>query len=477
MVFVYRFRLILCFISVLGLAPAVTGLAACKSCGDSDRLCGPQCLLHVCQYYGVDADIGELTKLCGYDEKDGTSMLGLLDAAKAKGLKAVGMKIGLDELAGLQVPAIAHLWDSHFVVVEATGSADTLLVTNPPREPVSVKNEDLQKAYSGFALLVSADAGLFPHGDASGPDLRFDGYAYDFGKLYEGDTAECKFTCRNVGNEDLVVTKVEASCSCLTPMQGGFAIPAGGTGEIEALFVSDGYRRGIAKKLLVTSNDPITPVVQLDVVGYVKSAKLLTSPRALDFGEHSRRDTVHELIYIPSSAEEKITVTGVSSDSPFVTAAVAQTKDYLRPGHMVMATLLPGAPIGKLNAKLTITSNHPRDPQTQLPVTAAITGDIAVDRNSLFFGMVRKGEAAESKIVISTTGEDPLEIEKVDNALDYIAFDMQPDSDGKKCVVTATINGDAPAGNISEEIVIHTNNADQPELKLPVYAYVQLEVS
>jgi hypothetical protein len=62
-VFVYRVHLILCFIAVLALAPAVTGLAACKSCGDSDRLCGPQCLLHVCQYYGVDADIGELTEL------------------------------------------------------------------------------------------------------------------------------------------------------------------------------------------------------------------------------------------------------------------------------------------------------------------------------------------------------------------------------------------------------------------------------
>ena len=43
----------------------------------------------------------------------------------------------------------------------------------------------------------------------------------------------------------------------------------------------------------------------------------------------------------------------------------------------------------------------------------------------------------------------------------------------KEYTLTATLNGDAPAGNIKAEIVIHTNNPDQPQIKVPVYAYVE----
>ncbi|NLN78203.1 MAG: hypothetical protein GX141_04740, partial [Armatimonadetes bacterium] len=73
-------------------------------------LCGPNCMMSVCQKLGIALDLEEMKTLCGYDENGGVTLLGLQTAARAVGIQAVGMKIGLDQLAGFKGPAIAHLW-------------------------------------------------------------------------------------------------------------------------------------------------------------------------------------------------------------------------------------------------------------------------------------------------------------------------------------------------------------------------------
>lgn len=92
------------------LLSAIPGFAFAqgKSCSESDLLCGPKCLLTVCRKLGAEAELGELTALCGHNHKLGTTMLGLRKALSAKGLQAVGMKIGIEELMSFKGPAIAH---------------------------------------------------------------------------------------------------------------------------------------------------------------------------------------------------------------------------------------------------------------------------------------------------------------------------------------------------------------------------------
>ena len=400
-------------------------------------------------------------------------MLDLLYAAKKKGLQAVAMKIGAEELATLRVPAIAHLWDNHFVVVEA-GDADTLKVTDPPGGPKGIKKEDFRNVYSGFALLVAKDASLFPKSEPNGPDLRVDGYTWDFGSVLEGERAEHTFKCRNVGNADLVISKVDTSCGdCLLPVNGPQTIPAGGEGEIKAILNTANQRRGVIKELHVNCNDPITPVVQLAVTGYVRPAQLIFSPRSLSFGNPRCTETVSREVFVPSSEEDKIEVTSVSSSSPYVTAELSPSTHKDRPGYVITATLKPGAPIGEFKGNITISSNHPKQPKVEVPVTATIRGDIDLDRDSFFFGFVKKGSESKTALTISIVSKDPLKIDKIDCPLRYVSVNVAPKTEGKEYVVTATLNPDAPLGTIKGEVTIHTNNPDQPEIKVPVYAYVE----
>ncbi|MHB9038245.1 MAG: DUF1573 domain-containing protein [Armatimonadota bacterium] len=461
------------FVCLILFLLAHTSFATCKSCTESKLLCGSNCMIDVCHKMGIDSNLEEMKTLCGYDEKSGTTLLGLMNASKAKGLQAIGMKIGLDELATFRGPAIAHLWDNHFVVVEP-GEADTIKVIDPPAEPQSMKKEDFKKAYSGFALLVAKDASAFPAPKPEGPDLRFDGYAWDFGSVMQGDQNEYSFKCRNVGNADLVISIVDTSCGeCVVPIDGPQTIKPGGEGEIKALLLTANQKHGVAKKLYVTSNDPISPVVHLDVIGYVRPDQLLMSLRTVNFENPRRTETISREVYISSTPEDGVEVTSVKSDSPYITAALASSVDKNRPGYFITATLKPGAPIGELKGKLTIISNHPKQPKAELPITATIRGDIDLDRDMFFLGLAKHGQERKTSITISTVGNDPLKIGKIDCPLSYVSVDISPKTDGKEYLLTATLKPDAPIGNIKGDVTIHTNNPDQPTIKVPVFGFVE----
>ncbi len=448
--------------------------AASQAAGtyEDKRLCGPRCVLVVCQKLQTNANLEELIRLCGTDER-GSSLGGLQDAVVAKGLKAVGMKISLEELAAFNGSVVAHLWNNHFVVVEPAG-ADMLKVTDPPADPVVANKASFRNAYSGLALLIAKDASAFPKPKDEGPDLRFDSYNWDFGAVNKGDIPTYSFKCRNVGSADLVISKVEASCGdCLGIGNWSRTIPPGGEGEIKTFVMTPNQQRGVAKELYVTSNDPISPVVHLEVTGYVRPSQVLFSPRTVGFGSPRHTESATREINVLVSDEDGFSVTSVSSDSPFVDAALAPSKIKDLPGYTIIATLKPGAPVGDFKAKLTIESTHPLQPKAEVPVTATIRGSIDLDRDMFFLGIVKKGKEAASNVTISTVSKDPLSITKIDNPLDCVSIESKPKTEGKEYTLTATLKPTAPLGNIKGEITIHTNDPDQPTLKLPVYAYVE----
>lgn len=400
-------------------------------------------------------------------------MLGLANAAKAKGLHAVGMKICIDDLVACKTPAIAHLWNNHFTVVSSGEMNDTIMLMDPPGEPVSVKKEDFKKAYSGFALLVSKDVSAFPSPKAEGPDIRFSGYSWDFGSLYEGDVADHTFKCRNVGDKELSISKVESSCSCVIVSAYSQTIPAGGEGDIQILLDTSGQLGNLVRSLTITSDDPISPNVQVDISGYVKSAKLLASPSTVGFGKIRRSQSTEQVVYIPNRKGEEIRVESAKVNSQWLDATLRESTEKDRPGYFISVSVKPGAPLGDIHEKLVITSNHPRQPKAELPISATVTGNIDLDRDTLFFGMVEHGKEGEAKVNISNAGEEPLAIKRVDCPSRLLSFDIETKTNGKEFVLHRKLKNSAPAGLIKDVVTIKTNNPDQPEIQIPVMALVR----
>lgn len=81
------------------------------------RDCGPACLRMVAKYYGKNFSLQNLREKI-HISRQGTSLLGIADAAESIGLKSTGLKISFKQLSKeAPLPCIVHWKQRHFVVV------------------------------------------------------------------------------------------------------------------------------------------------------------------------------------------------------------------------------------------------------------------------------------------------------------------------------------------------------------------------
>ena len=114
--------------------------------------CGPAALAAVCRYYGIPAIESDLARLAG-TKGNGTTMLGLQQAAQAKGLSAEGQERSVEELASLPRPCILYFHQGHFAVL--TGVQDDLFYVADPSLGQRVwTSKQLAYLWRGELLLV-----------------------------------------------------------------------------------------------------------------------------------------------------------------------------------------------------------------------------------------------------------------------------------------------------------------------------------
>lgn len=124
--------------------------------------CGPVCLQMVSKYYGKHIDLEELEKLSGMTD-EGTSLLGLSEAAQSIGLKNLGVKISYEQLTNeVPLPAILHWNNNHYIVVHKI-SQNKVWVADPQLGKIQYSKKEfcdnwikgeIATATEGIALLI-----------------------------------------------------------------------------------------------------------------------------------------------------------------------------------------------------------------------------------------------------------------------------------------------------------------------------------
>ena len=137
--------------------------------------CGPTCLRMISKYYGKHYNIDRIREIAGYS-KEGTSLLGISDAAEKIGFRTRGVQLTFDQLTKeAPLPCILH-WDQyHFVVLNSTSkwniNANVLTIADPAKGIIKfTKDEFLRQWVStlnekgeqiGTALLLEPTAEFY----------------------------------------------------------------------------------------------------------------------------------------------------------------------------------------------------------------------------------------------------------------------------------------------------------------------------
>lgn len=112
--------------------------------------CGLASLTMVANWWGHDLDLGVLRRRFGVSSR-GISLKQLMETADALGLSPRPLKLDLDALSDLQLPAILH-WDmDHFVVLERVAKGRAYIV-DPAMDGRWFDLETLSRHFTGVAL-------------------------------------------------------------------------------------------------------------------------------------------------------------------------------------------------------------------------------------------------------------------------------------------------------------------------------------
>jgi len=115
--------------------------------------CGPAALATVLNNIGINATEQELVSLAGTDE-NGTTMHGLVQAAQAKGLKATGVKLSVDELKKGDIIFLNISGSTHYSVIKEV-TPKSVLLADPKFGNIEMPIEMFNKVYSGNALVIN----------------------------------------------------------------------------------------------------------------------------------------------------------------------------------------------------------------------------------------------------------------------------------------------------------------------------------
>lgn len=122
--------------------------------------CGATCLRIIFKYYGQQVSIHKIRKLC-QTTNTGVSLLGISEAAEKLGFRSYGVKLNFDQLGEIELPAILHWNQNHFVILYKIKNEE-YYVSDPASGLVCyTKNEFLKNwlpiggVASGLILLLS----------------------------------------------------------------------------------------------------------------------------------------------------------------------------------------------------------------------------------------------------------------------------------------------------------------------------------
>ena len=301
----------------------------------------------------------------------------------------------------------------------------------------------------------------------------------DFGTVAKGEKIRAVFDVRNTGKAPLEVTQVRPTCGC-TVASFDHTIPPGGTGKITAEVDTTGFSGPVSKAVLVFSNDPATPQVNLVIKADVRAfIEVLPRPLVI-FRNVLQGEAASEKLVLLSADGSDFKVEGAeASGGPYqLTYKEMGEKERVpeRKGSQweLNVTVPANAPEGMLNHKIVVKTDAPKAREVTINVTGAVRPVVQVIPAQVNFGTVG-GDALVGQNFLVVNNRQGAELQLSDVKVDNPNFSTEviPLQAGQRYQVAVSMKAGVPKGTQKATVTITTSDPLRKLLEVPVQAVVQ----
>jgi Protein of unknown function (DUF1573) len=302
----------------------------------------------------------------------------------------------------------------------------------------------------------------------------------DFGVVPKGEKLKAVFEVKNTGNAPLEITQVRPTCGCTVADKPTQPIPPGGTGKVVAEVDTKDFSGPISKAVLVFSNDPANPNINLVIKAEVRSfIDVLPRPQVFFRGVLQGEEAKEKLKLVSSDGSDFKILSVDNGGGPFVTSfrelpEADRVADRKGQQWEVTIGVPASAAEGLLNYKVAVKTSSPKAPEVTINVSGAIRPIIQVIPAEVNFGKVGNDTLIGHNILL-INNRPSFELKLGDLKIDdpEITTDVITLQPGQRYQVAISLKAGATKGEHKTVLRIGTNDALRKLIEVPVQATVQ----
>jgi Protein of unknown function (DUF1573) len=295
----------------------------------------------------------------------------------------------------------------------------------------------------------------------------------DAGTVAKGHVIDTTFVVKNTGGSDLIISDARPGCGC-TVAAFDKLIKPGAEGKIVTAVDTKSFSGPISKSLLIVSNDPERPQINLFIKATVKPfVDVLPQPYVRFAGVKGDSDT-REVILVSEEKTFKPSVAEIAQ--PYVKAEVAPAgeKDKIagHPGdqYKLKITIGPDAPEGLLNAPIRVATGVTQQPTIEVPVSGLVRERVSVTPKLVNFGNFTPGKDPITRniVVNNNKPQTAIKVTRAEVSVPGFITDVVPTQEGISYTVVIKASDKVKKGALEGTVKLYTTDKEKAVIELPL---------
>jgi hypothetical protein len=328
---------------------------------------------------------------------------------------------------------------------------------------------------AGAGLAFAQDKAPAPPGKpaVAGPKIEVIPETKDAGTVAKGQMIETTFVVRNNGASDLIISDARPGCGC-TVASFDKVIKPGAEGKVISSVDTKNFAGPISKSILLVSNDPDRPQLNLFIKAMVKPYVEVMPTAYLRFSVVKGDSAGQDVVLV--SEEKTFKPTVAETAQPYVKAELipAGEKDKIagRNGeqYKLHVAVTQDAPEGLLNAPIRISTGVSQQPTLEIPVSGYVRARVSVTPALVNFGNFTAGKDAITRNIIVTNNKPstPVKVTKAEVTVPGFQTDVVPTQEGVSYTVVVKASDKVKKGAIDGTVKLYTTDKEKAVIELPL---------